>query len=350
MTNTRETSCSLWRRPVVVCLMLTGAFLSAPPASADDRPDAGACEAAPPERCCVDDDCAGLGDACTGPWTCKRKTGEEHWRCVPEPDLAIVCDTSEDGPCRWTACDPESGECLEHLAPRGAHCGEDNECTIGECVDGECMEDPISGPCDDGDDCTTNDKCSSGRCVGRPKNCKTGNPCIDHCLSCRDGFCQGYPGCPPAVGGPPCDDGDPCTEHDRCLFSYCIGTHCKDQPQCFDAQECEEGVGCVTIPGTAMDCNDDDPCTLDSCDYECRDVPDCDTFNAWCVHDPVSGCVPEQPGTYPDSGDAGQPQAASGCNGGRLGASTSTTPISVLLLLTSLFAALPKERIAKTLP
>ncbi|MCH7813745.1 MAG: PKD domain-containing protein, partial [Planctomycetes bacterium] len=43
----------------------------------------------------------------------------------------------------------------------------------------ECIAD---GPCDDGDQCTEDDVCSSGVCVGVVVSCDDGNPCtIDTC-------------------------------------------------------------------------------------------------------------------------------------------------------------------------
>jgi hypothetical protein len=40
-------------------------------------------------------------------------------------------------------------------------------CSVGRCISGECMKVNVSGSCDDGDVCTTSDKCLGGTCQGR---------------------------------------------------------------------------------------------------------------------------------------------------------------------------------------
>lgn len=105
--------------------------------------------------------------------------------------------------------------------------------------------------CDDGDACTTDDKCSSGyACVGMTKKCNSATFCQqngvcnpesgaceysgnhegeecddeDECVVdsvCRDGLCVGQP--------------KECAEIDRCHVSYCQEGSCQNEPvtNCF---------------------------------------------------------------------------------------------------------------------
>ena len=121
-------------------------------------------------------------------------------------------------------------------------------------------------------------------CVGRGGFCN-GEICEPH-SECRDEDpCtqEGWNGecfIEPSEDGTPCaDDGNPCTL-DQCLDGECNtavpnGTVCDaDGSTCTPDDFCLSGV-CVT--GQSMDCDDGDPCTVDSCD----DL-------AGCVHEPFS--------------------------------------------------------------
>jgi hypothetical protein len=59
--------------------------------------------------------------------------------------------------------------------------------------------------CDDGSECTTNDRCASGFCAWEPVVCPVGEPCAP-------GRCDPVAGCvvEPSPPGSPCDLGDPC--------------------------------------------------------------------------------------------------------------------------------------------
>ncbi len=64
----------------------------------------------------------------------------------------------------------------------------------------------------------------------------------------------------------PCDDGDACTENDTCVDLVCTGTalDCDDDNPCTD-DACDSGSGCVWQNNTAS-CDDGDPCTTgDAC-------------------------------------------------------------------------------------
>lgn len=76
-----------------------------------------------------------------------------------------------------------------------------------------------------------------------------------------------------------CDDGDPCTA-DTCLTGICEHTpdalDCDDGDPC-TSDACATGVGCTHTP--PLDCDDEDPCTADACDDA-----------GGCGHSPIDGC------------------------------------------------------------
>lgn len=97
---------------------------------------------------------------------------------------------------------------------------------------------------------------------------------------CDDGaFCNGVERCERercVAGSDPCDDGARCTA-DRCDEEGRRCLHTADNPACADGDLCngvercdpsdpsaERATGC-TRPALGVDCNDDDPCTIDSC-------------------------------------------------------------------------------------
>jgi hypothetical protein len=110
---------------------------------------------------------------------------------------------------------------------------------------------------------------------------------------CTDDICLGEEGCnhtPVAIGE--CKDGDPCTVADHCEEGLCVG----DAVECNDDNPCTED-SCTATGGCEFDpkfgpCDDGDPCTAgDLCtDGECGGSPvDCD-----CLDD--SDCEPLEDG------------------------------------------------------
>ncbi|HAN32095.1 MAG TPA: hypothetical protein DCQ06_10900, partial [Myxococcales bacterium] len=111
--------------------------------------------------------------------------------------------------------------------------------------------------CDDGNACTALDACSQGACVGKALVCKDNSPCtLDKCdpnLGCT--FVA-------ATGG--CDDGNECTKPDLCIAGLCKGTpltalDCDDGNPCTD-DSCIAAVGCNHKPN-GIKCDDNDACT-----------------------------------------------------------------------------------------
>ena len=262
---------------------------------------------------CTDDSCNPLtgcehtfntnpcddGDACTENDFCTNGV------CMPGSAL----DCNDDDVCTDDSCDPISG-CLHTYnsdpCDDADACTENDFCSNGVCVPGDALDcndddvctddscDPLTGcahtfntnPCDDGDACTENDFCSNGVCFpGSALDCNDDNVCTDD-------SCDSLSGCQHIYNSDPCDDADACTENDFCSNGVCVpgdALDCNDDDVCtddscdpltgcehtFNTNPCDDGDACtendfcsngVCVPGDALDCNDDNSCTDDSCD------------------------------------------------------------------------------------
>ena len=228
----------------------------------------GACTAGNPLGC--DDN-----NACNGVETCDSKLG-----CLPGTPLECP---SDDNPCNGIeSCHPIHGcQPGEDLL-----CEDGNPCTTNSCYPTEgCVTLVNKEPCDDGTVCTTNDKCSGGKCNGGPlMDCNDSNICTSD-------WCHPVDGCVHELNDVPCDDDDVCSTGDHCHLGDCISSgtlacddgnvcsddSCNPKTGCFHAnnkQECSDGNACTAddscangwcLSGGPLDCDDDDPCTIDSC-------------------------------------------------------------------------------------
>ena len=110
--------------------------------------------------------------------------------------------------------------------------------TIPFCDPGGCLDRVDGTPCDDRDECTTNDTCVAGKCVGgAPPSCEDHDPCTDD-------VCDPVAGCRHVLNTAPCDDGDACTTADSCSEDVCRG----GPPRvCGPFLSCDSHAGC--IPG-----------------------------------------------------------------------------------------------------
>ena len=98
-------------------------------------------------------------------------------------------------------------------------------------------------------------------------------------------FCDGASDlCPAdAVDSGLCDDGNSCTT-ELCVALECQvdpvadGTLCMEANACNGDEVCQSGVCCA---GSALDCDDGDPCTADGCDAV-----------SGCLNDPIPDCQP----------------------------------------------------------
>jgi MYXO-CTERM domain-containing protein len=250
-----------------------------------------------------------------------------------EPTSGAACGTCQV--CNAGSCDPRQvgaacsgghcaagntcctgNACIEGdscVAADDKHCGSDgSQCTdcgqCGTCSNGACED--RTGACDDGDPCTENDTCSNGSCAGTAINVDDGNLCTDDDCTAEDGvvhvsLAEGATGC---SDGNDCSTGDRCTDHDNdsdtprvckptggvicenenpCKSLQCVGNACPfpdlpDDVACDPANRCILGATCQagTCTGEMRNCNDDNPCTTDSCEPNVDD-PDAD---------PATGC------------------------------------------------------------
>ncbi len=216
-------------------------------------------------------------------------------------DTATENDTTVQG-CAADQCDID-GECIDHET---AH--PDNPCEVCNVVADRLAWTPNdAGVCDDGDACTSDDRCVAGSCTGSAIPCDDANACTaDACDAstgaCRNDIIDGA--CPPddpcAADPPPdCNDGNPCTI-DSCESGVGCSTAlfeggCDDNNSCTTGDVCQDGT---CVGSGVADCDDGDICTIDSCDpvEGCRQtsVADLCTDDNPCTDetcDPVAGCV-----------------------------------------------------------
>ncbi len=233
--------------------------------------------------------------------------------CDGQTDEA-ACD--DGNPCTTDGCDAAALAC-GHTATTGSCDADGNACTVGdECQDGKCAAGPVkkcddgnpctldscamaSGctavddngvGCDDGDGCSVGDTCKAGQCVpGKPKLCPTGKLC--QVVQCDSGSGQCKSTAQP--DGASCDDGTACTQADTCATGACSAkaldcndnnvctqdtcdpvtgcAHTAAKAPCNDGNACSgpdvcSGGQCTGLPLSATACDDNNPCTNDLCD------------------------------------------------------------------------------------
>ncbi len=285
------------------------------------------------DPCKVDQGCV-FGDQADGPLgketlgACGAGTDKTKEACLEDmgkPALscllaAVSCDAAEGG-CvleqdtadKW--CWPAEGLCWEkdetycsHLdsgdqwdAETGCNiawvsldCDDGNPCTIGQCKpqlsDFVCDQTLLSGmTCDDGDPCTVGGLCAAGICDGLTAKCGDDTVCngIETCL---EGDCT--------VGTAlDCDDDNPCTDDACDPVTGC--THAYNTLTCDDGDPCTIGAQCDggECLGSKPKCGDNDVCNgIESCDgsgnclpgaaLSCNDGDQCTDDNC----DPLAGC------------------------------------------------------------
>lgn len=278
------------------------------------QPGTGQCSFEPSSEPCSD------GDPCTQDDQCKAG------QCVPGGPT----DCNDGEPCTVDYCDPTQG-CSYDLQPgclncsKNIDCADGNPCTDDQCLlegeIGKCAVVPLTGvPCTDQDPCMIGDTCLNGNCSpGEEPNCFDGNPCTDDECNPLNGTCDFVP------NELACDDDDDCTVQDHCENGVCVGMSiiCDDQNNCTE-DYCEQGA-CEFLPLDIV-CNDGNPCTdEDRCkdkicvgeDKDCSDgygctIDFCDK-DAGCVHTPIDDCLSCQ---LPSDCDDQNPCTDDVCNQG----------------------------------
>jgi len=244
------------------------------------------CRDAPDDTPCDDRNLCTLGDRCTG------------GRCLPTG--ALRCD--DGNVCTDDTCDPASG----------------------------CVARANLSSCDDGDPCTTADRCAAGVCRPGAATCDDRNPCTrDYCSG---GVCQNV-----ADDALPCEDGSACTAGDFCAGGVCMGglvdgcgqgdacasvgcapdgLTCKvvllDGVGCDDGNACTSGDRCsggLCRSGGALRCPWDSECAASHCDIQLGCVLDVCTTGEKC--DGLGGCIPAEPAPCDD----GNPCTSDSCDG-----------------------------------
>jgi len=245
------------------------------------------------------------GNPCTGPDVC------QDGDCGPGPP--VVCDDANF--CTVDSCEPEFGCVYEEnteLCDDGDDCTLDDRCQGGvctgetflDCDDGNpCTDDTCDAilgclhtdntlQCNDGDSCTGEDLCAAGTCVpGGQVDCDDGNVCTNDA-------CDPNQGCVYSNNDLGCDDANDCTSGDQCQHGDCIGgnpLYCDDGDACNGLETCSSAGGCQG--GTPLSCDDHDVCNgVEICDKETGCLagvaPDCDDGDSCTVDscDAVDGC------------------------------------------------------------
>ncbi len=241
-----------------------------------------------PDSCQNKDD----GNACNGIVRC-LKSGT-LFQCQIVPGSPITCDKTKDDACRRNTCAPKSGICSLLPINAGKPCDADGSvctakdaCQAGTCVKGAaivcndknpcttdscdakkgCVYVANNSPCNADDNaCTPTDACKNKVCLAGPaKKCHDGNDCTADKCDPKTGKC-GYVGA--ALDGKACNaDSSVCTQKDTCKGGTCNAGKqlvCDDNKPC-TADSCDAKKGCVHTAKTGP-CSDNNPCTVgDSC-------------------------------------------------------------------------------------
>ena len=261
------------------------------------------------------------GDKCTEADACVSG------KCIGKDKLC-----NDNNPCTNDACDKVTGNCTAKQFD--GPCDDGNACTKSDnCVEGKCSGpqvdcddkntcstdicDTVKGcqhlpklggtSCDDGIGCTTNDKCDGGVCTGT-------NSCVAcqsdvECTKFDDGnVCTGILKCITTAKGKVCDvDAKsvitcPAPADAACGSALCdgnngqcsiknkpLGSPCNSANKCIAQTSCSADGKCI---GEAIDCNDGNPCTDDSCDPTKGCVHVAKADNTKC--DDASECTPDE--------------------------------------------------------
>ncbi len=216
--------------------------------------------------------CKGID--CSGHGRCEVEEGNPVCRC-DEGYRADGLDCVED-------C---SGDDLTCRCSGDNDCHDGDACTSDRCDEGACQNTPLADgtACEDGAYCTIGETCTAGVCgSGTPVDCDDDASCtFDFCDEEND-VCEHIP-----------DDSEcyhMCPNDDPCSHCICAPELLGQYPPC---RTCL-WIGCVeTILGCYDYCDDENSCTMDSCDLPCE-----------CSHWIMSDGTPCDDGAYCTVGDA----------------------------------------------
>ncbi len=217
-------------------------------------------------QCQVDSDCKDDTDLCNGKPYCDKSI-PANFQCKTNPATVVACDASKDTSCAYAACIAATGLCVTKAFADGKTCNADGSiCTVGDaCQAGMCTP-GAALPCDDGNPCTS-DACEPAQGCLHQNNSAPCDADANGCTSpdvCKTGVC---------TAGPQlnCADDLPCTS-DSCdkATSSCVhigatndGISCDaDGSVCTMGDKC---LGGICKPGPDANCDDNNPCTADTC-------------------------------------------------------------------------------------
>jgi len=197
-----------------------------------------------------------------GLWCDGEERCDTQFGCIGEnaPNCADSLSCSTDSCDEGTLNDDNIGECIHDFltctCQTSYDCSDGNPCTTDTCTNNQCsFTNNNQNACTDGLFCTTNDRCSNGKCISDPR-------IYDDNITCTFDSCD--------------------ETYDRVMHIEDDGI-CDDSLYCNGAEYCKAGEGCVQ--GTSPICNDDEPCTADACNntlVSCTFKPidnDGDTFS-----------------------------------------------------------------------
>jgi len=253
--------------------------------------DANCCTQNESCEACTGDNCPASGLTCVGEQSACNDNDpctDDLCTCGADEPTCMYPPGANGTPCVYdeNACN-QGDSCMNGWCEPGAAVDLDdgNACTQDVCVKGKVEHEPMTqGQCDDGDECTTDDHCYLGSCIGGPLVICQGRPCASS-ISCITGQ-----GCVPVwlPEGAACDDGNNCTFGDACTAdSVCAGDPlgaCDDQNPCTQ-DGCDEDGNCIHA-NIESDCNDGNPCTMDDVCEEgwCQGtLADCSVLDSQCT-------------------------------------------------------------------
>jgi len=229
----------------------------------NDHCSSGTCVAGSTYDC--DDDLGCTSDSCGAAFNqCINDLIDDN--CL----IAGTCYTDDDthgtNPC--LQCDSSESTITWSNVSNGTECIDGKKCSVTSyCQGGSCVVNlPVD--CDDGNGCTL-DSCSESAvgdgCVSTPED--TGFACEDGNVCTEGDQCDGAGACD-SGSLKSCDDGEVCTDDTcdpllDCQNDVNLSNACSDGDACTENDKCSPGGDCS---GTAISCDDSNPCTTDTCD------------------------------------------------------------------------------------